>query len=205
MYQVNQKYISIPIVGRMSFALDKSIYPSGSFYKEMKIDQFLLKEACLKAIALHRYKQQFDHDEGIIIIGKDTLERISNLKAEDIPDTFHQDLSNIKLDSHYIILNASTVGTIVLPIPRALQADHIKRQLTDRERLSTAHIQAVTKVVAEQGNQQRGEYADGWMACIRVMCQNLGVEIPENIKIPFQGMHVNDLTAKILEEMKSSV
>lgn len=196
MHTTNQKTIKFPIRSTPTSFGESASLAATPNYREIRIDNATLIEECRKVINEHQYRLQLPA-AGTIILGRDVIACISNITEDDLLQCVYNDMSGtVKFQDYGVILDGKIQGATIIATPAR---ETKSRELTDRERLSSAHIEAVAKLTANKGLAQRGEYRDGWMACIRVLCQNLGVTAPAII--PFKGMRIEDLSEKIIEEM----
>jgi hypothetical protein len=205
---VNSQYLRIPIRNDyQDISTDPLLIPSFSPHRELVIDLPALSKIILNELNSHNHRLSSVLTTGIIIVGSDIIAEVSNMS--DIPDTFYSDHSAsscIKFYDYGIIFSGAAKGVTFLN-QRPNVYSPKKSEISDRERLSSAHIQAVVKLIAQVGNVQKGEYRDGWMACLRQVCLSLGVDVPSFI-IPFEGMGQvlsNDEIIRNLElEMKNA-
>lgn len=182
---INNKQIHIHINNRLlPTPWNSSVIPSSSPFQELVIELDDLYGILEVEINKHVYEAIMPSSSGVALVGADVITHISNMK-NGIPFSFISDLSNsLKYRGYGVILSGSAMGVTLLSNRPNLYKEKV--ELSDRERLSQAHLEAVSKLIAQVGLAQKGEYRDGWMACLRQICLNLGIDVPSIV--PFEGM-----------------
>lgn len=182
----------------------QGISPVADFPDYLEIDVPTLNKEVQQALAENQYQfGSLNLDSGLVILGLDAILRISHYKG-DLTNFYYDTSQTIRIMDFGIIFNSGASGITVVPNPCKYRKDpKPPKEITDRERLTTAHLQAVAKVtVGLVPAKIDSEYRDGWMAAIRVMCQNIGIDVPK--MIPFEGMKTvskEEIIQKVIAEM----
>lgn len=204
MFDMSQNEIRIPIFPTKHIFVDDLNFssPSQVSYSILTIDLHELWKYLFPHLSQFKFRNGYK--QAAIMVGRDILSELGKIPQDALYNVYQYMRSEPnRVQGFGLILNGESLGVNFIPLSDSIT--RAKRELTDRERMSTAHFNAVVKITAEYASRQRGEYQDGFFACIRVMCQNLGVEVPEGIRIPFQGMKIADLSERVYEEMHKKV
>ena len=199
------KKLRIPLYSHPSFiGFDSNVQPrpQNPVYKTIEIDVQQLNRRLQKEIAKHVYRTN-QHSECLIVLGADVICSVSSNTSRDELYNLYVDLSEQQFLGYGLILNGQSNGVTFIPnMPKRFIQD---RKKSERELMCQDHLEAVAKEIAAVGLANSDQYADGWFACLRSICNALDIKVPDHV--PFsemRSMSVEDILQKLREESLST-